>query len=326
MTMGIYVYLLKRVLMIIPLILVVLVVNFTLVHLAPGNPAYYLAGDAATPEYISEMTERLGLNKPLHEQLLIYLRSCLSGDLGSSAIYNQPVLSLIFSRIPATLLLMLTSYIFSLALGVFVGAAAAKKRHSRFDNALSILSLTGYSMPVFWLGILSILVFSLYLKILPAQGMYNAGSGLTGIGYAIDVLYHLILPATVLGVYNFATIIRLTRGSVLEQLSQDYITTARSKGLNENQVLYKHALRNALLPVTTIAGIRFGKMFAGAVMTEIVFAWPGLGRLAYDALLMRDYPLIMGMFVIIALLVGVSSFVTDIVYAYLDPRIRYGKA
>ncbi|MFC1802905.1 ABC transporter permease [Thermoproteota archaeon] len=318
-------FLIKKVLGIIPLIFVVIIVNFVIIHLAPGDPVYYLAGEAGTPEFFEMTRIKLGLDKPLHEQLIKYILMVLKGDLGYSYIYGQPVSSLILSRIKATLLLMTPAFILSIIIGILIGAFSAKKRYSKLDIVITFLSLLGYSMPIFWLGMILLLVFAVNWRIFPVQGMFTIGSGFTSLRYFLDILHHMFLPCFVLAVYNVAVTTRLTRGSIIEVLTQDYIVTARSNGLSENVIVLKHALRNALLPVVTYTGMRFGTLLTGAVLTETIFAWPGLGRLLYDALSLRDYPVMMGMFIMVSILVALSNLITDIVYTFIDPRIRYDK-
>ncbi len=316
-------YLTKKVLGIVPLVLAVVILNFFLIHMAPGDPVYILAGEAATPEYVERMREKMGLDRPVIEQLFRYLSQVIQGDLGYSYIYGQPVLNLIISRLPATLLLMLPSFIISTFVGVLIGAFSAKKRYSKLDFLITIVSLIGYSVPIFWSGMMLLLLFAVNWRFFPVQGMYTIGAELTGIHHIVDVIRHLILPSCVLTLFNIAVTTRLTRGNTLEALTQDYIVTARSKGLSENKIVFKHALRNSLLPVVTFTGMRTGRMIAGAILTETIFAWPGLGRLLYNALSARDYPVMMGMFLIVSIMVAASNIITDIVYTFLDPRIKY---
>jgi len=307
-----------------PLILVVVVVNFALLHTAPGDPVLLLTGEfAPTPEYRAAIEERFGLNKPLHEQLVIYITQILRGNLGESIRYRTQVLSLIFDRIGATLLLMGTSVVISLILGVLLGVLAARKPYSMVDNLASVFSLFGWSLPVFWLAQLLMIFFAVQLGWFPMSGMSTLREDLTGVAYVLDVLNHLFLPALTIALLRLAQTFRLTRASMLEVLGQDYILTARAKGLRERTVLLRHALKNALRPVITMTGMQFGTMLAGATMTEIVYSWPGMGRLTYEAVLARDYPVLMGMYLFISIMVILANFFTDIAYAIYDPRVRY---
>jgi len=235
----------------------------------------------------------------------------------------MPVLELILDRLPATLLLMASQLVFSISLGVGLGVLSGRRPSSLLDNSITVFSLASFAVPVFWLGQLLILGFGYYLDWLPIQGMVDLRAGYTGFDLVLDVARHMVLPVLTLTLYNLALILRLTRGSMLEVVGQEYVKVARAKGLSENTVMIKHALRNALLPVVTVVGLEFRALIAGAVLTETVFAWPGLGRLTFDAIHARDYPLLMGMFIFISVLVAVGNLVTDLLYALLDPRIRY---
>lgn len=322
MTVGFY--LLQRLLYTVPLLLGAVTIVFVLVHLAPGNPVDYIIGESgADKEMIARLTAEMGLDRPLYIQLLRYLGQVATGNLGYSFVSNTPVLELILDRLPATLLLMASQLVFSISLGITLGVLSARRPNSLLDNTITVLSLASFAVPVFWLGQLLILGFGYYLDWLPIQGMVDLRAGHTGFDLVLDVARHMILPVLTLTLYNLALILRLTRGSLLEVVGQEYVKVARSKGLSENTVMIKHALRNALLPVVTVIGLEFRALIAGAVLTETVFAWPGLGRLTFDAINARDYPLLMGMFIFISLLVAIGNLVTDLLYALLDPRIRY---
>jgi len=319
-------YILKRALQAIPLLVGVIVLNFIIIHVAPGDPVLVIAGEyGTTPEYLAMMRAKMGLDKPLSIQLLIYLKTTFTGDLGHSFVWNEPVLGIILEFVPATLLLMGASLILSVLIGIPLGVWASREPYSLADNSITTLSLAGYSIPVFWLGIMGILLFSVHLRWLPTQGMKTIASSMTGLANYLDIARHLVMPATVLALAQLALITRLTRASMLEVMSLDFITTAWSKGLGENRVIFRHGLRNALLPLVTIIGLQVGYMFGGAILTETVFAWPGLGRLMMRALSTRDYPLIMGMFIVITAIVIIANLLTDISYAVLDPRVRYSK-
>lgn len=317
-------YLLQRLLYLVPLLLGAVTIVFVLVHMAPGNPVDYIIGESgADKEMIARLTADMGLDRPLYIQLLRYLGQVATGNLGYSFVSNMPVLELILDRLPATLLLMASQLVFSISLGVGLGVLSARRPNSLLDNSITVFSLASFAVPVFWLGQLLILGFGYYLDWLPIQGMVDLRAGYTGFDLVLDVARHMVLPVLTLTLYNLALILRLTRGSMLEVVGQEYVKVARAKGLSENAVMIKHALRNALLPVVTVVGLEFRALIAGAVLTETVFAWPGLGRLTFDAIHARDYPLLMGMFIFISLLVAVGNLVTDLLYALLDPRIRY---
>ena len=317
-------YLLQRLLYLVPLLLGAVTIVFVLVHVAPGNPVDYIIGESgADKEMIARLTAEMGLDRPLYVQLLRYLGQVATGNLGYSFVSNTPVLELILDRLPATLLLMASQLVFSISLGVGLGVLSARRPNSLLDNSITVFSLASFAVPVFWLGQLLILGFGYYLDWLPIQGMVDLRAGYTGFDLVLDVARHMVLPVLTLTLYNLALILRLTRGSMLEVVGQEYVKVARAKGLSENTVMIKHALRNALLPVVTVVGLEFRALIAGAVLTETVFAWPGLGRLTFDAIHARDYPLLMGMFIFISVLVAVGNLVTDLLYALLDPRIRY---
>ncbi len=317
-------YLAKRLLQLLPILLVILILNFILIHLAPGDPILYLIGDApVSEEFVAEVRARMGLDRPIIEQLWIYLANVAQGDLGYSFISRAAVTEVILARLPATLLLMGTQYVIAIVLGVLLGAISARWQGSLVDTGATLFSVVGYAMPVFWLGQILMLVFALQLRWFPAQGMLSLRYDLTPFEVTLDVLHHLVLPAITLAFFNLALIVRLTRANMLQVLRLEYIIFARSKGIGERQVLFRHALRNAVLPVVTIIGLNIKTLVAGAVLTETVFAWPGLGRLTYDAIYARDYPVLMGMVLFIGLLVIIGNLITDLVYAWLDPRIRY---
>lgn len=317
-------YILRRSVQAIPLIFGVIILNFTLIHLAPGDIALIMAGEDAAPEYIEALRTKFGLDKPIHEQLMIYISNILKGDFGYSFANRQPVVKVILERVPATVLLISCSMLFSIVIGILLGVNASKSPYSRADNATTVGSLLGFSIPNFWLGIMLMLVFSLTLGIFPVQGMYTVGVEMSGIERLIDIARHLVLPALVLGTAKTARYARMTRATMLDVLDQDYIITARAKGCNGKLVLFDHALKNALLPVVTMIGLNFGSIITGATLTETVFAWPGIGRLMKDSIFRRDYPVLMGLFIMVSISIIIATILTDILYAYLDPRIRYG--
>ncbi len=319
------VYILTRLLHSIPLILFVMAINFLIIHAAPGDPITYLYGSSAevSPEQMHKLREELGLTRPLYIQYVLYLRQLVRGDLGFSVINRRPVFDLILERIPATVVLMTAAFVFSVIIGGLWGVVSAVKARTQIDYWVTIASLFGYSMPTFWLGLILILVFSLQLGWFPTMGMVTLGAQLSGWSAFVDILHHLVLPTITLGTFYLAIYARLIRASMVEILGQEFITTAWSKGLPARTVHYKHALRNALLPVITIAGLQIGFMFTGAVLTETIFAWPGMGGLTYQAILQRDYALLMGLFLMVSVCVILMNLVTDLLYTLVDPRIRY---
>ena len=316
-------FFIRRAVQAILLILILICINFLLIHLAPGDPAHVLAGQSGDEKYYEFIRAKFGLDRPLGTQLWIYLSSVARGDFGYSLGYQQPVVAVIFERVPATLLLMLSAVSLSSVAGVALGVEAARRANSFTDRAINAFAMLGFSMPSFSVGHLLLIVFALYLGVFPAQNMSSANGELSGLGYGLDVLSHMVLPVTTLAIVYFAQVMRLTRTAMLNVLGENFITTARAKGVGEGRVVYGHALRNALLPVITIIGSDFGMLLSGAVFIETVFAWPGLGRLMIDSLAMRDYPVLMGLFLLISISVIVVTFITDLTYAALDPRIKY---
>jgi len=317
-------YVLRRVIQTIPTIFATLTLTFFLIHSIAGDPISMIIGEGfeTDPEFVERMKIKFGLDQPLYIQYIRYISNFLQGDLGYS-ISGPPVLTLVTERLGATLLLTGSALLFALLLGTLLGVLSAIRPSSLSSTLVSVISVGGYAIPVFWLGQMLMLLFALRLGWLPVSGFKTLRYELTGAAYVIDVFKHLILPALALGIHQLALIARLTRSSMLEVLRQDYILTARSKGLSQVRVLFWHAFRNALLPVVTITGMQLGFLFSGAVLTETIFSWPGIGRLMYNALLSRDYPVIMGIFNLISISVVMANLFTDIVYAYLDPRIQY---
>ena len=321
--MSLQAYIVRRLIQAVPLVLGVLVITFVMIHLAPGDPIYILAGEGGTEEYYAQMRALYGLDRPLYEQLLRYIFEVLRGDFGYSFSYQQPVFEVILDRLPATLLLMGTALLFSTVLGVLLGVVSAKRARSPLDHSIMVSTLTVYSMPVFWLGQLMIILFAVGFNLFPVQGMMSVREEYSGLRYWLDVLHHLALPAITLGMLQLAQTARLTRTSLREVLQEDFVRTARSKGLPERTVLYRHALRNAMLPIVTVLGGQIGVLLTGAALTETIFAWPGLGRLLLDSTLRRDYPLLMAIFILVSVTVIVANLLTDLVYTLLDPRVRY---
>jgi len=301
----------------------VITVNFTLVHLAPGDPVSYLVGDPnlLSAEQLQGIRQTLGLDRPLPMQYVVYLRSLLGGDFGRSVVNQRPVLEIILERIPATLLLMGVSLLVALVLGLTLGFAAAVKAGTPTDHLLGALSLTTYSMPPFWLALVLILVFSLWLGWFPTMGMRTLGEESEGWGRIVDTIYHLALPVFGLGTSYAAVYAKVFRASLLNVFGQPFLVTAKAKGLGWPGVYLKHAAKNAALPVITFLALQAGMLFTGAVVTEIVFAWPGVGMLTMNAILQRDYPLILGVFVVTSICVLAANAMADVLYSVVDPRI-----
>lgn len=319
-------YVIRRILQFVPLFFVILIVTYAMVLIAPGDPVFYLVGSyGATKEYLEKMRIALGLDRPWHEQLLGYISRVITGDLGYSLYFRKPVLWVILERFPITLLLVGVSFLFSSIFGIVLGIEAARRPFSIWDRIISSFSAMGYSVPVFWTGAMLILIFSIGLGWLPSGGYVAIGYELTGLSYIFSILRHLLLPAIALSTYLVPLVASITRTSMLEALRSDFITTARMKGLPERTIVYKHAFRNALLPVITVLSLQLGHLTAGATLTETVFSWPGIGRLTFDSIWRRDWPMLLGIFVFISILVMTINLVTDILYAFIDPRITYAK-
>ena len=298
--------------------------GFALLHLAPGDPVDVLAGEfgTASPEYLMQLRHEFGLDRPLSIQLLTYFENVLQLNLGFSQRNNMTVLDLILSRLPATLLLMTTSIALSFFAGLVLGVAAARRVNKLADNLISVFALLCYAIPLFWLGLMAIVLFTVKLGLLPGDGMFTIGADYGWFGYTLDVARHLILPAASLALFHMAVYTRLMRASMLEVYSLDYVRTARAKGLTQRRVALAHVLPNAILPMVSMVGVQIGPMLGGAVLVETVFGWPGLGRLAFDAILQRDYNLLLGILLFSSMLVVVTNFVIDLVYGWLDPRIE----
>lgn len=314
-------YVLRRLLLAVPLLLGVVVLTFVLIHLAPGDPVRILGGDGGDAAYYAAMRAKLGLDRTVPEQLLIYLGNVLHGDFGYSYVQRRPVLEVIADRVPATLLLMGIALALSTAAGIRLAVAGARRPERGLDRAITLGTLVGGATPAFWLGQVLVIVFAGWLGWFPVQGMRNPRGVAPGLELP-DLAWHLVLPVVTLGALQLTLITRLTRSGLLEALREDYSRTALAKGLSGERVIRGHALPNALLPVVTVIGSHFGTLLAGAVLTEIIFAWPGLGRLLFDATLSRDYPLLMALFILSAVSVIVANLVTDLVYGLLDPRVR----
>ena len=302
-------YIAKRLLLAIPVILGVAFVVFAMVRIVPGDPAQIIAGEAATEEFVEAVRKDLGLDRPLLAQFASFMGNVLRGDFGRSVRSRAPVTIELRARIPNTISLTIAGLVVAVGVGVTAGVVSAIRPYSLVDTAVMLVALAGLSMPVFWSGLMLILVFAVWLGWLPAVG---TGS-----------LVHLILPGVTLGMATAAIIARMTRSSMLEVLRSDYIRTARAKGVAESSVINRHAFRNALIPVITVVGLQMGTLLSGAVLTESVFAWPGVGRLLVEGILTRDYPIVQAAVLVVALAFVLVNLVVDVLYAVVDPRIHY---
>ena len=302
-------YVVKRLLSTIPVLFGISLLLFFMLRMLPGDPAQVLAGQMASPEDIKIIRHQLGLDRPIIVQYGLFLSRLVRFDLGRSARTQNPVISEVWARLPNTVLLAVAAITLACLFGIPAGIISATRPYTWIDYLFTSMALFGISMPVFWLGLMLVVIFSLVLQWLPAGGTGN--------------WKHIILPSFTLAAFVVAFITRMTRASMIEALSQDYTTTARSKGLKERVVIVKHALKNALIPIITVVGLQFGALLGGAVLTETVFAWPGIGRLIVDSILARDYPVIQGTILIFGLLYILVNLMVDIIYAFIDPRIRY---
>jgi peptide/nickel transport system permease protein len=330
-------YAIKRFLTIVPVLIGVSLIVFGFIHLIPGDPAVTMLGERATPERVAEIRTQLGLDRPLYVQYFIYIGKILRGDLGASILRGDPVLHDLARRFPATVELALSAITLAVLIGVPMGIVAAVWRNSAFDALSRLVALTGVSMPIFWLGLMLAWIFGVVLGLLPTgfrmntsivippvTNLYLVDSLLAGDGEAFAAsLRHLALPALALCTIPMAVIARMTRASLLEILSQDYIRTAESKGLPQRAVILRHAMRNALLPVMTVTGLQTGRLLAGAILTETIFSWPGIGLWIFEAIQARDYPIVQGATLFIATIFVAVNLITDLLYAVVDPRIRY---
>ena len=314
-------YLLKRSLMAVPVLLGVTVIVFMLIQLVPGDIARSILGPKATAEALAELRTELGLDLPLPVQYYRWLSGLLRGNMGISLELRYPVSELILQKLRNTLILGVAALTLSTVVGLTVGVVSAVWRYSLFDRLSMVIALFGNSMPAFWIGMLLLLAFSWRLRWFPVGGMYSVRATQKSI---LDLAHHLVLPAVSLGSLAMATVARMTRSCMLEVLKADYVRTARAKGLDEYRVIVVHALRNALLPVVTVVGLQFGIMLGGAVLTETVFSWPGLGRQLFCAISSRDLPLIQGSMLVLAVGFVLINLIVDLLYAYLDPRILLG--
>jgi peptide/nickel transport system permease protein len=319
-------YLLRRLLQAVPVLLTIVILNFFMLHLAPGDAADVLAGEAgsASPEYMGQLRARFGLDQPLGTQLVLYVKNVLTLNLGFSFRHSMPVLDLILARLGPTLLLMGVALVLSVSAGIGLGLLAAVRVHSWRDTLISVLALVSYATPLFWIGLMLIVVFSLRLGWFPTSGMETVAAFYGGWRRVLDIAHHLVLPALTLSLFYMALYTRLMRAAILEQAGMDYVATARAKGLSERRIVLAHVLRNAILPVVTMAGVQVGSLLGGSIVVESVFAWPGLGLLAFQSLFARDLNLLMGIFLLSTCLVIAVNLAVDFTYTLLDPRIHLG--
>ena len=330
-------YAVRRSLTIVPVLLGVSILVFSFIHLIPGDPALTMLGERATPEKVAEVRARLGLDRPIWQQYVLYVGHALRGDLGVSIVRGDPVAGDLLRRFPATVELAVAAIVVAIALGIPIGVASAVYRNSPLDSLARLGALTGVSMPIFWLGLVLAWFFGVQLRILPTGFRLASGTAfvpwtnfvildalLQGDWTSLaDALRHLVLPALALATIPLAVIARMTRASLLEVLSREYIRTAEAKGLSRRAVILRHALRNALLPVLTVVGLQVGRLLAGAILTETIFSWPGIGLWVYESIESRDYAIVQGVSLFIAVIVVGVNLVTDVLYAAVDPRIKY---
>ena len=330
-------YAIRRGLTIVPVLLGVSLLVFSFIHLIPGDPALTMLGERATPEKVAEVRARLGLDRPIWQQYVLYIGKALRGDLGVSIIRGDPVASDLLRRFPATVELATAAIVVAIALGIPIGVASAVWRNSLLDSLARLGALTGVSMPIFWLGLVLAWFFGVQLRVLPTGFRLSSGTAFVPwTNFVIldailqgdwptlaDAVRHLILPALALATIPLAVIARMTRASMLEVLSREYIRTAEAKGLSRRVVILRHALRNALLPVLTVVGLQVGRLLAGAILTETIFSWPGIGLWVYESIESRDYAIVQGVSLFIAVIVVGVNLLTDVLYAAVDPRIKY---
>ncbi len=303
----------------IPILLIVATIIFVITRMIPGDPAVTMLGPQASAEAVQNLREELGLDQNIFVQYAIYLKDVVQGDFGTSYAYNEPVTTLIWKRFPNTVLLSLFALVLALLIGIPVGVVSATRQYSIFDYVSMVLALVGVSMPIFWLGLMLVLVFSVNLGWLPSLGM---GSLAKGLG---DVFRHLLLPGLCIATIPMATFARITRASMLEVVNQEYIKALRARGIREYLVIWKHGLKNALPPIITVIGLQVSYLLAGAILTETIFSWPGMGRLIYDAIENRDYLLIQGTVLFVAFIYVMINLFVDIVYIIVNPKISYAK-
>ena len=317
-------YVLRRILSGVLTVAVVFAINFIIIHLAPGNPVTTLMGpNTDDPAMRAALEEKYGLNEPLIVQFFAYLGTALSGDLGTSYIYNRPVTDMIAERVGATVLLGLIAYGIAAVVGTVAGIVAAKREGKAFDVAFSGGVYVASSMPSFWLGLMLIILFSSTLGIFPSYGMVSARTNYEGAQYVADVAMHMVLPVVTLIIVLIPEYFRIGKSSMLQALNEEYVTTLRATGMSQRRIYGKYVFRNAILPTVTLLGIQVAYLITGVTLIEIVFSWPGMGRLIMTAITQRDYPTLMGVYLVMSICVAVVMLVIDLLYAALDPRIRY---
>lgn len=306
------------------LIIAVIVLNFILLQAAPGDVVDAMLAEAGggDPELAARLRASYGLDQPIYIQLVKYLGRVLTGDLGYSFYYDESVATLLLGHLPTTLMLTLSALVIAVVLGTLFGVYAAIKPNGVFSNFVTVISLFGYATPVFWLGMIILLVFALYLPLFPAYGIRSIPEPDTAIGRILDIIHHLVLPTFTLAILYLANYSRISRAAMLDVLGADYIRTARTKGLSESKVIFKHALKNASLPVVTLAGLQLAQVFSGAVLVETVFSLPGVGPLLYESIVRRDFPVILGVLFGAAATTIVANIITDLIYKWMDPRIQ----
>ncbi|MGC9148702.1 MAG: ABC transporter permease [Sulfolobales archaeon] len=317
-------YLIQRIFQSIVVLFAIIVINFFIISLAPGDPIQFVAGDIAisSPEFAAYLRAKWGLDKPLYERLLLYIYNILRGDLGYSYRYSEPVINLILERLPITLLLTVTANVLAFVIGVLIGIYSARNIGKKVDTTLHVINFLLWSTPSFWLGIVLMIIFSVDLRILPATGLMNVRNPPQGMWLYLDILYHSILPVATLTLITLPLYFKITRDSMLQQASEDYVMTYRAIGFSENVIYRRYIFRNSIIPPVTMFGIHMGFAVAGAALIENVFGWPGVGRLLLDSIRTRDYPVILGVYVVIASSIIIANLIIDIIYALLDPRIR----
>ncbi|MBY4596350.1 ABC transporter permease [Ottowia caeni] len=322
-----FLFLARRSVKAVLVILCVIAINFALIRAAPGDPATILAGEAGAVDagFVERIRQDYGLDKPVPVQLLTYMKQLLSFDFGESYRESRPVKEIVLEKLPATLLLTLSAFFFSVVVGVTLGIAAARRAGTLLDTVITAGSLVFFAMPLFWIGLLAIVLFSMKLGWLPPYGMSTVGADLTGWEAVLDIARHLLMPAITLGLFYVAIYTRVTRAAALEVMDQDFVKTARAKGVPEGRVWRRHILRNSVLPVITFVSLQAGHIMGGSVLIETVFAWPGIGRLAFDALFQRDYNLLLAVFFVSSVMVVIFNLVADVLYSIADPRIELQK-
>ena len=317
-------YIFKRLLTALGIVLFVILLNYVIIHLAPGDPVRIMAGfDNPSQEQMDALTQKYGLDQPLYVQFWKYISALFRGDMGISYQYNEPVAQLILERVGASLLLSGTAAVLAVVIGCLLGLYAGRHHGKTLDRTFSGVAYTFNAMPSFWLGLMLILIFASTLRLLPTSGMVNIRKGYTGWAYVRDVAQHMVLPCATLVAVQIPAYFRITRSSVMQVMAEDFVTTFRVTGMSERKIFNKYILKNALLPIVTVFGINLAYVISGSTLIEIVFSWPGIGVLMYRAISQRDYNLLMGVYLLLSISVAVMMILVDLVYAWLDPRIRY---